>query len=114
MAQAKGFEEDLVIIDTDAVGEGEWRDRPEILDIQEALVLGLRDYARRCGFNRAVLGLSGGIDSAVTAVLAAKALGAANVTGALMPSPYSSKGSVVDSLKLAEAIGITPSLFLKT
>ena len=71
-----------------------------------ALVLGLRDYFAKCGFKSAVLGLSGGIDSAVTAALAVEALGAENVTGVAMPSPYSSKGSVVDALSLAENLGV--------
>jgi len=75
-------------------------------DIWQALVLGTRDYARKCGFPRAVLGLSGGIDSALTAAIAAEALGAANVTGVLMPSPFSSRGSIDDSLTLAHHLGI--------
>ena len=71
-----------------------------------ALVLGLRDYARKCGFQRALLGLSGGIDSALVAVLAAAALGAEQVQGLLMPSPWSSAGSIDDSLALAERLGL--------
>ena len=71
-----------------------------------ALVLGLRDYARKCGFRRALLGLSGGIDSALVAVLAAAALGAEQVQGLLMPSPWSSAGSIDDSLALAGRLGI--------
>ena len=69
-------------------------------------MLGTRDYARKCGFSRAVLGLSGGIDSALTAAIAVEALGPANVLGVLMPSPYSSRGSVDDSLRLAANLGI--------
>ncbi len=71
-----------------------------------ALVLGTRDYLAKCGFKSAVLGLSGGIDSAVTAVIASHALGPANVLGVTMPTRYSSEGSVSDSLKLASALGI--------
>ena len=75
-------------------------------EIWRALVLGTRDYARKCGFTRAVLGLSGGIDSALTAAIAAEALGADHVLGVLMPSPYSSRGSIDDSLALAANLGI--------
>ncbi|MEO6787787.1 MAG: nitrilase-related carbon-nitrogen hydrolase, partial [Chthoniobacteraceae bacterium] len=75
-------------------------------ELFDALVLGTRDYFAKCGFRSAVLGLSGGIDSAVTAVVAAAALGAANVLGVTMPTRYSSEGSVGDSLKLAAALGI--------
>lgn len=70
------------------------------------LVLGLADYARKCGFRRALLGLSGGIDSALVAVLAAAALGPGNVQGLLMPSPWSSDGSIDDALALAEQLGL--------
>lgn len=83
--------------------------------IHEALILGLRDYLKKTGFKQAVIGLSGGIDSAVVAALAAEALGPENITGITMPSPYSSSGSVNDSYALAknlgiriETIGITP------
>ncbi|MZH14456.1 MAG: NAD(+) synthase, partial [Nitrospinae bacterium] len=78
----------------------------EIEDIFSALVLGTRDYISKNGFSKVVLGLSGGIDSALTAVIAATALGPNNVVGVLMPSPYSSEGSVQDSLKLATNLGI--------
>src|SRR5205814_2348146 len=71
-----------------------------------ALSLGLRDYSRKCNFRSAVLGLSGGIDSAVVAAIAVDALGAENVTGVSMPSPYSSRGSVDDTLALARNLGI--------
>ena len=79
------------------------RDEEELFD---ALVLGTRDYFAKCGFKSAVLGLSGGIDSAVTAVIGAAALGAENVLGVTMPTRYSSEGSVGDSLQLAAALGI--------
>ncbi len=75
-------------------------------DLHAALVLGLRDYMGKCGFRTAVLGLSGGIDSAVTACLAVDALGAANVTGVAMPSPFSSDHSVKDAVDLALNLGI--------
>jgi NAD+ synthase (glutamine-hydrolysing) len=75
-------------------------------EVFDALVLGTRDYARKCRFSQVLLGLSGGIDSALTAVVAAEALGAANVLGVLMPSPFSSTGSVDDSLDLARRLGI--------
>lgn len=71
-------------------------------EIWQALVLGIRDYARKCKFNRAILGLSGGIDSALVAALAVEALGSDRVLGVLMPSPYSSEGSIVDAVALAE------------
>lgn len=72
-----------------------------------ALVLGVRDYARKCGFRQALLGLSGGIDSALVAVIAAAALGPENVQALLMPSPWSSEGSIHDALALAKRLGIT-------
>jgi NAD+ synthase (glutamine-hydrolysing) len=78
----------------------------ETAQIYEALVLGTRDYIRKCGFKSAVLGLSGGIDSAITAVIAAKALGAENVIGVSMPSRFSSEGSKDDARDLAKNLGI--------
>ena len=78
----------------------------EIEDIFSALVLGTRDYISKNGFSKVVLGLSGGIDSALTATIASTALGSKNVVGVLMPSPYSSEGSVQDSLQLAKNLGI--------
>jgi NAD+ synthetase len=80
--------------------------QPEEEELFDALVLGTRDYLAKCGFKTAVLGLSGGIDSAVTAVIAAHALGPGNVLGVTMPTRYSSEGSVADSLKLGSALGI--------
>lgn len=101
------FEEDVQIIDTTtsypSLPEPE-DDTTE--DIYNALVLGVRDYTRKCGFKKAVIGLSGGIDSSVTCALAVEALGAENVLGILMPSQYSSKGSITDSEKLAKNLGI--------
>ena len=106
-ARAKGFEEDLVVADLEA-GTGAIADddfEPES-EIWRALVLGVRDYARKTGFSRVLLGLSGGVDSALTAAIAAEAMGPANVLGVLMPSVYSSSGSVDDSLELAGRLGI--------
>ena len=80
--------------------------RDDLRELYQALVLGLRDYFRKCGFKSAVLGLSGGIDSALTAVLAVEALGKENVTGVAMPGPYSSEGSFRDAKSLAETLGI--------
>ena len=105
LAQAKAFEEDLLIL-------------PEITsipiltseniteDIYQALVLGIRDYFQKNGFTKAILGLSGGIDSALTAALAVEALGEENVIGITMPSKFSSSGSVDDSYSLARNLGI--------
>jgi NAD+ synthase (glutamine-hydrolysing) len=84
-----------------------FRDKTEVEEIYSALVLGTRDYIFKNGFSKVVLGLSGGIDSALTAVIAAQALGPENVVGVLMPSPYSSEGSVQDSLDLAKNINIS-------
>jgi NAD+ synthetase len=75
-------------------------------EIWEALVLGVRDYVRKCGFSRVVLGLSGGVDSALVAAIASCAIGSENVLGVLMPSPYSSDHSVNDALELAKNLGI--------
>ena len=74
--------------------------------VYDALVLGTRDYVRKCGFSKAIVGMSGGIDSALTTVIAAEALGASNVTGVAMPGPYSSEGSLIDAQSTAEAMGI--------
>lgn len=87
-------------------GKAHVESRELIADIHDALVLGLRDYLGKCGFSQAVVGLSGGLDSAVTAALAATALGPENVLGVTMPGPYSSKGSVEDSLALARNLGM--------
>ena len=93
MAARRAFAEDTLIVDTGAPAAAvhPW-DEPVEAEVFAALVLGVRDYARKCGFTRALLGLSGGIDSALTAVIAVEALGRDNVTGVLMPSPFSSAG----------------------
>src|SRR5262245_49247995 len=112
IARGRSFERDVVICDlSSAAPIGPATDIEPESEIWRALVLGTRDYARKCGFSRVVLGLSGGIDSALTAAIAAEALGASNVLGVLMPSPYSSRGSIDDSLALAAHIGI-PTLTL--
>ncbi len=106
MAQAASFEEDLVVLDpfnTDPIPvpadddtEAAWR----------ALVLGTRDYVRKCGFSKVMVGLSGGIDSALVAAIATEALGPENIIGIGNPSQYSSQGSIDDSRRLAENLGI--------
>src|SRR5215216_6045048 len=105
--QAPPFEEFIGTVDLDC-DEADQRCLPcdDVETIHDALVLGIRDYARKNGFKRAVLGLSGGIDSAVVATLACKALGAENVLSVTMPSPYSSRSSVEDSLELGRRLGM--------
>lgn len=107
LAQAKSFEEDLALFDTETQ-KGDMHEQIEGADASAyaALVLGTRDYVRKCGFRKVVVGLSGGIDSALTAVIAVDALGKENVTGVSMPGPYSSQGSKDDALQLAENLGI--------
>src|SRR5262245_2676769 len=102
IARGRSFAPDVVICDlSSAAPIAPATDLGAESEIWRALVLGTRDYARKCGFSCVVLGLSGGIDSALTAAIASEALGPANVLGVLMPSPYSSRGSVDDSLALA-------------
>jgi NAD+ synthetase len=103
MARLPGFEESA----QPAPGGMVENVSDDMEDLRRALVLGVRDYASKCGFKSAVLGLSGGIDSAVVACIAVEALGAAKVTGVAMPSPFSSTHSVEDALALAENLGIT-------
>jgi NAD+ synthase (glutamine-hydrolysing) len=101
------FQEELAAVDTSVAGdEGNYQEPDPIASIHDALVLGLRDYARKCGFERVVLGLSGGVDSATVCCLASAALGPENVLGITMPSEYSSPGSVEDSRRLADNLGI--------
>jgi NAD+ synthase (glutamine-hydrolysing) len=95
------------VIDSTAPGRDEhYREMEEIESMRRALVLGARDYFSKCGFSRAVVGLSGGIDSAVTMCLAAEALGAKNVLGVAMPSPFSSRESLEDASALAANLGV--------
>ena len=107
IARGAPFAEDVLLVGVDAAAGSIAQDdfEPEA-EIWQALVLGVRDYARKTGFSRVLLGLSGGIDSALTAAIAADALGTENVLGVLMPSPYSSAGSVDDSVVLARNLGI--------
>jgi NAD+ synthase (glutamine-hydrolysing) len=102
IAQGKSFEEDLIYFDSQKL-TGDMH--PQVADEEgsayEALVLGTRDYVHKCGFQRAIIGLSGGIDSALTAAIAADALGAENLIGVGMPGPYSSRGSIDDARELA-------------
>jgi NAD+ synthase (glutamine-hydrolysing) len=106
IAQLAAFREDERVVDTDSTAKIELHEGKTPEQLFAALSLGVRDYFRKCNFRSAVLGLSGGVDSAVTAVIAADALGAENVTGVLMPSPYSSRGSVDDARALAKNLGI--------
>jgi NAD+ synthase (glutamine-hydrolysing) len=107
IAAAASFAEDLVLVDT-ATGTGDIHDSlaDEREAVYEALVMGTRDYIRKCGFSRVLLGLSGGIDSSLTAVIAADAVGRQNVVGVAMPGPYSSEGSLTDARSLAANLGI--------
>lgn len=105
------FNEDFRVFDLDEVNCGSLpdykeTDRLEIADIHDALVMGIRNYFQKLGFSKAILGLSGGIDSALTAALAAEALGSENVYNVLLPSRYSSGHSVDDSVKLAENLNM--------
>lgn len=105
IARAKAFAEDILVCDLDTpqslahspIGEAE---------IWEALVLGTRDYAHKCGFTQGLVALSGGIDSALTVAIVAEALGSQNLLAVMMPSPYSSPGSINDSLALTENLGV--------
>ncbi len=108
IAQARGFEEDLVVVDLDKA-KGDVRPTP-VCDEEEifrALVMGVRDYLNKCGYHKAVVGLSGGIDSAVVAAIAVEALGAEQVMGISMPSPYTASQSISDAERLAANLGIS-------
>src|ERR1700736_2041984 len=106
IAQLASFAEDEAVIDSRSSNTTEFRERPVPEDLFEALSLGLADYLRKCNFRSAVLGLSGGIDSAVVAVIAADALGPENVVGVTMPTQFSSPGSVTDARDRAKNLGI--------
>jgi len=107
IAQGKSFEEDIVYFDSDQL-TGELHDQiaGEEASVYAALVLGTRDYVRKCGFQKVIIGLSGGIDSALTAAIAVDAVGAESVVGVGMPGPYSSQGSIDDARQLAHNLGI--------
>jgi NAD+ synthase/NAD+ synthase (glutamine-hydrolysing) len=107
VARGRSFDADVVVCDlsrTEPVTATDDFDTES--EIWRALVLGTRDYARKCGFSQCLLGLSGGIDSALTAAIAVEAFGPTRVLGVLMPSPFSSRGSIDDSLHLASNFGI--------
>jgi NAD+ synthase/NAD+ synthase (glutamine-hydrolysing) len=107
VAQASSFAEDLIIFDSEKM-QGDMHEQTAVGDpsAYAALVLGTCDYVRKCGFSRVVIGLSGGIDSALTAAIAVDALGSQNVTGIAMPSQYSSEHSIQDARSLACKLGI--------
>jgi NAD+ synthase/NAD+ synthase (glutamine-hydrolysing) len=107
IAQAKSFEEDLIYFDSEKLaGDVHSQIEGEEASAYEALVLGTSDYVHKCGFTQAIIGLSGGIDSALTASIAADALGSENVIGVGMPGPYSSRGSIDDARELANNLKI--------
>jgi len=107
VAQGKSFEEDLILFDSDSLtGDLHAQIEGEEASVYAALVLGTRDYVHKCGFRQAIIGLSGGIDSALTATIAVEALGAENVIGVAMPSAYSSQGSLTDARTLADNLRI--------
>ena len=107
IAQAASFKEDLIYFDSKTLA-GDVHDQIEgdEASVYGALVLGTRDYIHKCGFKKAIIGLSGGIDSALTAVIAADAVGPENVIGVGMPGPYSSPGSIDDARSLGKNLGI--------
>ncbi|MEH2447294.1 MAG: NAD+ synthase [Nostoc sp.] len=116
MCRARAFDTDLVVVEFDEA-QRDFRlgyvapvYESEDEEIWQALVLGVQDYAQKCRFSKVVLGLSGGIDSAIVAAIATAALGKENVLGVLMPSPYSSEHSISDALALAENLGIKTNL----
>ena len=106
IARARPFEEDLMVVDLESSAPVQG----DALSVEEeawnALVLGTRDYVRKCSFEKAVIGLSGGIDSSLTAAIAVEALGSKNVSGILLPSPHSSEGSIKDAQELARRLHI--------
>jgi NAD+ synthase (glutamine-hydrolysing) len=107
IASAASFREDLVIADiATGVGDKHANVSDECEAVYEALVLGTRDYIRKCGFERVLIGLSGGIDSSLTAVIAVDAVGRENVRGVAMPGPFSSEHSITDARAMAEQLGI--------
>ena len=115
IAQGKSFEEDLIYFDSDRLtGEIHAQIEGEEASVYSALVLGTRDYVRKCGFRQVIVGLSGGIDSALTAAIAVDALGSENVIGVGMPGPYSSQGSIDDARALAKNLEIRLELLCIT
>ena len=107
VAQGRSFEEDLIYFDSKTLtGEVRKQVAGEEASVYAALVLGTRDYMHKCGFRNSIVGLSGGIDSALTAAIAAEAVGPENVLGIGMPGPFSSEGSIADARALAQNLGI--------
>jgi NAD+ synthase (glutamine-hydrolysing) len=107
IAQGRSFAEDLICFDSQTLtGDIHEQIEGDDASVYAALVTGTRDYIRKCGFEKAIIGLSGGIDSALTAVIAVDAIGADNVIGVGMPGPYSSPGSIEDARVLAQNLGI--------
>ena len=107
IAQGRSFEEDIIYFDSQTLtGEMHEQITGEEASVFSALVLGTRDYMHKCGFQKAIIGLSGGIDSALTALIAVEAVGPENVIGVGMPGPYSSQGSIDDARALAKNLGI--------
>jgi NAD+ synthase (glutamine-hydrolysing) len=106
VASAAAFAEDLVVFDTEGASAKADEPADDVKEMWDALVLGTRDYVRKCGFAKVLVGLSGGIDSALVAAIAVEALGAENVLGIGMPSEYSSLGSIEDAKTLAKNLGI--------
>jgi len=106
IAQAKSFSEDLLLIDSDSEENREYQEGETLQNLFQALVMGTRDYARKCGFKSAVLGVSGGIDSSIVACIACAALGPENVLGVSMPSMYSAPESFNDAQMLAKNLGM--------
>ncbi len=106
MARGASFAEDLVVFDTETSEAVAASNVDGVAELWDALVLGTRDYVRKCGFSKALVGLSGGIDSALVAAIAVEALGAENVVGIGMPTEYSSLGSIEDARKLGKNLGV--------
>ena len=107
VAQGRSFEEDLIYFDSKTLtGEVHEQVAGEEASVYAALVLGTRDYMHKCGFQNSIVGLSGGIDSALTAAIATEAVGPENVLGIGMPGPFSSEGSIEDARALAQNLGI--------
>lgn len=112
IAQAAAFGEDLIVVDLENTAtQVVPQTFTPIETVQKALLLGLRDYVVKCGFEKVIIGLSGGIDSAVTAALAVEALGSENVMGIIMPSQFSSQGSVDDAVQLSKNLAIDYRIF---
>jgi NAD+ synthase (glutamine-hydrolysing) len=106
IAQGRGFAEDLLVVDTESNADRGYHEGEGMENLFQALVMGTRDYARKCGFKSAVLGLSGGIDSAIVGCIAVEALGADHVLGVSMPSMFSAPESYEDARLLAQNLGM--------